>query len=92
MAYTTEYKRRRRIARSIGNPDQQIKGSRIEHAAAQESRAINAQVAAGTYVNRTQRFAPTPRRLHFAPDSMPTYEEMQAGAPVPFAFMTSQHP
>lgn len=72
MAYTTEYKRRRRVAASLGI-NQQIKGSNIEHAAAQESREINAQVAAGTYVHthlsnkRRMRFAPMPERLHFSP-------------------------
>lgn len=69
MAYTSEYKRRRRIARSLGTTEK-IKGSRIEHAEAENSRRVNEEVINGTYIRRESgrtRFAPIPQRMHFSP-------------------------
>lgn len=71
MSYTTEYKRRRRVAESLGITKTKIKGSHIEHAAAQESRDVNAQVLAGTYVpSPSKRFQPYPQLMHFSPHNL----------------------
>lgn len=89
MSRSKEHDRRKRVARSLGTPDLKVKDNkRIEHAEAAHSRDVNAQVKAGTYTPTSRqpglRFAPMPQLMHFSPTSMPTYDEMQAGAPVPF--------
>lgn len=62
-----EHNRRKRIARSLG-VSQRIKDNpHLEHAAAQESRDITAQVVAGTYRSSRQRWTPLHGTLHFSP-------------------------
>lgn len=67
MSRSKIHDRRLRIARS-NNTNESIKNNpHIEHAAAEESREVNAAVIAGTYTRSSQRFEPTPHRQHFSP-------------------------